>query len=466
MVGTRRLSLLLPLLANLVTVTLGQQAIRINCGSTGTMKDKSGREWLSDRFYTKGSNTYSSTDSIRGTSDDFLFQTERWQKNKSDHMKYEIPVPEGQVNVRLLFAENYVTASGKRVFDVRIEGSIPSAFRRIDIYAKAGKNKMWESPVHQTTVTDGKLSIEFIDRIGNPKISAIEVIPLGRNNAASLNLHEDIRYVADLTHTGERPLGKAWADSYSVGDRCYCDGMTTYDHEIENFFVNTAVGWKTVRQICELLGPGPGSANRPIYNDIQCGNGPPNNAGDEHTCPGRVDKDFEGCNQIGPKWNFKDLPVNAERSRYFLDVGGPLDSPHLITSTGKTWTYDSAKDKKVTIKNNGAIPVTVYQTHRSGKELEYTIGGFDPLAPYQVSLGFAEVWEDTCARRKRVMRLKINDNPYTNNLDVFEEAGGCGHALIKSYILTASGKGEFVINLFGAVENAMLSSVDIKPVGL
>lgn len=52
------------------------------------------------------------------------------------------------------------------------------------------------------------------------------------------------------------------------------------------------------------VGAGPGSTGRPIYNDVQCGNGPANDAGDEDYCPGRVDIGKEGCVQIGPTWTF------------------------------------------------------------------------------------------------------------------------------------------------------------------
>jgi hypothetical protein len=109
-----------------------------------------------------------------------------------------------------------------------------------------------------------------------------------------------------LNVTGDARVRSGWTDSYSVGDACYCD--STFDHNIGSVRVQTPKGMKTVREVCYLLGPGPGKANRPIYNDIQCGNGPPNDAGDEITCPGRTD---QGCKYIGPKWNFKDVPTNG-----------------------------------------------------------------------------------------------------------------------------------------------------------
>lgn len=83
-----------------------------------------------------------------------------------------------------------------------------------------------------------------------------------------------------------RPLGRPWADRYSVGDRCYC--MTTYDHNIDIVQTKTAARWMAVREACELIGPGPGyEVGMPIYNTVQCGHGPLNDAGDEHVCPGK-----------------------------------------------------------------------------------------------------------------------------------------------------------------------------------
>lgn len=117
--------------------------------------------------------------------------------------------------------------------------------------------------------------------------------------------HPDIVRVADVA--GRDP-GGGWSDSYSVGDECYCE--STYDHGIGEIVVPTPAGPRTVREVCDALGPGPGSAGRPVYNDIQCGNGPANDAGDEDDCPGRVDLGREGCGHIGPSW---DLSVLADR---------------------------------------------------------------------------------------------------------------------------------------------------------
>jgi|GEM_PF-2106086 len=103
--------------------------------------------------------------------------------------------------------------------------------------------------------------------------------------------------VADV----ERSPGNNWSDSYSVDGKCYC--ATTFDHAIGTYEVETPVGTRTVREICDAIGPGPGLGDNPVYNDIQCGNGPANDAGDEDYCPGRVDQSDAGCCTVGPKWD-------------------------------------------------------------------------------------------------------------------------------------------------------------------
>ena len=95
-----------------------------------------------------------------------------------------------------------------------------------------------------------------------------------------------------------------FADSYSQGGNCYIN--STFDHGAGDIRVDTPFGRITVREVANIIGPGPGQGNNPIYNDVQCGNGPPNNAGDEDpdVCPGRVDQGAAGCFVIGPRWNF------------------------------------------------------------------------------------------------------------------------------------------------------------------
>lgn len=132
-------------------------------------------------------------------------------------------------------------------------------------------------------------------------------------------LEEDMVAIYDVI--GDKRVNPIfWHDSYSVGDRCYCN--RNFDRGIGEVIVDdTPLGpGKTVREICKFLGPGPGvwgRPMRPLYNDIQCGHGPPHLptddlVQDEITCPGRVEWGIDGCGVVGPQWNFTPEPESRK----------------------------------------------------------------------------------------------------------------------------------------------------------
>jgi hypothetical protein len=130
-----------------------------------------------------------------------------------------------------------------------------------------------------------------------------------------------------------------WADSYSSNGSCYCDGVTTYDHDIGAVMVDTPLGALSIKTVCQLLGKGPGKEGRPLYNDIQCGNGPANNAGDEDTCPGRTEHGQEGCKYIGPKWNFAPfLNATVTKAPIMRATKAPTKAPTAPVKTTKNPT--------------------------------------------------------------------------------------------------------------------------------
>ncbi|CAN0305003.1 unnamed protein product [Ectocarpus sp. 6 AP-2014] len=116
-------------------------------------------------------------------------------------------------------------------------------------------------------------------------------------------MNDDIVKIIEVP--GANPGGAGWADSYSVGSKCYMS--TTFDHGIGEVLVDTPIGDMKISDLYDMLEAGPGSAGRPLYNDIQCGNGPANDAADETECPGLVMEGEAGCGQIGPKWDLSEL---------------------------------------------------------------------------------------------------------------------------------------------------------------
>jgi hypothetical protein len=146
--------------------------MRINAGG-GPYVDTSGNLWAADQPYAPGSfgyvrgNLYSTKHSISGTEDDPLYKTERWGS-----MSYRFDVPNGDYQVKLLFAEIYLNARNKRKFDVYLEGR--QVLDDLDIYSLVGHDAALVK-TFTVTVSDGRLDIDFKKVKEDPKISAIEV---------------------------------------------------------------------------------------------------------------------------------------------------------------------------------------------------------------------------------------------------------------------------------------------------
>jgi len=114
-----------------------------------------------------GGKVYSTTSAIAGTSDNALYQSERY-----GDFGYDLPLADGDYVLTLQFAEIYWSADGKRLFDVLVEGQL--AVDDLDIHAQVGKNVVYDVVV-PVTVSDGQLDIDFVTITDNAKLSALIV---------------------------------------------------------------------------------------------------------------------------------------------------------------------------------------------------------------------------------------------------------------------------------------------------
>lgn len=125
-----------------------------------------------------------------------LFRSWRWDEDEPGNatddveMRWSFPVEAGtRYEVRLYFAENYLTASGPnssaregpRRFDVYVEGT-----RVVDdynIYADVGHDR---GTIKSVTVTarDGTLEVYFRHVVENPTLNGIEVVRVQRDDRA------------------------------------------------------------------------------------------------------------------------------------------------------------------------------------------------------------------------------------------------------------------------------------------
>ena len=142
--------------------------IRINAG--GPAQNFGGEAWVADQYFI-GGNTYSTAAGISGTTQDQIYQTERW-----GNVQYSIPVPApGTYAVDLHLAEIYFTNAGSRVFNINIENG---QFTRnnLDIVQVFGSNNTaYVLRADNLTINDGFINITFTASVDNAKISGIAV---------------------------------------------------------------------------------------------------------------------------------------------------------------------------------------------------------------------------------------------------------------------------------------------------
>ena len=165
--------------------------IRINAGGT-SYTNELGAVFSADFGFSGGAvYTNNKVLEIAGTSDDFIYKSERYRM-----AGYDIPVAPGTYDVTLHFAEIYFGATGggvggvgKRVFNVLGEG-IP-LLTDFDIYSEVGAMRA-VAKTFQITVEDGVLNLTFEKVVENPKVSAIVIIPVNTALTSSRSASNDV----------------------------------------------------------------------------------------------------------------------------------------------------------------------------------------------------------------------------------------------------------------------------------
>jgi hypothetical protein len=153
-----------------------------------------------------------------------LFQTERFDTPGGTDMEYAFPgiMPGAEVTVTLYLAEIFGGADGpgNRIFDVALEGSVPSEFNDIDQWAIAnalnGNNGglNYGFVLSATVVVwDGILNVKFTGVSQNPAIKGIEI----SGELTNCIIEGDV--VSTLTFFDDDCLGY-WEEIWSFTDEC------------------------------------------------------------------------------------------------------------------------------------------------------------------------------------------------------------------------------------------------------
>jgi hypothetical protein len=145
--------------------------IRISAGeldASFNYTDVDGKIWSADDYYNNTGESFVRDRNIKGTGNDKLYTSQRF----GPVMEYSIPVPPGEYEVKLHFAELIYREIGHRIFDVVVEDSL--VLDRLDILSEVERGTALVF-TETLTVLDGVLNIVFVADIGNPQICGIEV---------------------------------------------------------------------------------------------------------------------------------------------------------------------------------------------------------------------------------------------------------------------------------------------------
>ncbi len=158
----------------------GSDSVRILVGlKAGTFTDRFGHVWQADQYFDGGTVVELPRQAIAGTREPRLFQSRR-----QGQFRYDIPVKNGDYEVRLYFAETLYgennTAGyggeGSRSFWIQINGK--TATDHLDVVGEAGVSTA-DAKVFRDVIpaSDGKIHISFVPRVGVPFLNAIEITP-------------------------------------------------------------------------------------------------------------------------------------------------------------------------------------------------------------------------------------------------------------------------------------------------
>ena len=499
-------------------------AKRVNSG--GAALTFNGEGWGAEQYATGGKiHTSDVSIPIEGTLNDGIYQSERY-----GNFTYNIPLPNGVYDLNLHFAEIYfgvkaTGGTGKRVFNVNVEGG-QAQLQKYDIIAKAGGHaKAIVERFSGVNVSDGSMTIAFSSVINNAKISAFEVLSQGviTNNpptltspgnqsftegaAVSLQIQASdpdgdvLKYAqtglpASLsisTATGLiSGILEANAGEYSVivavTDNGGLSAQTTFDMTIADEITNAApvlaaIGdkyiheGKTLNLNISALDPDgdipkltvAGLPSFGTFTDFENGKGvlsllpATGDAGDYPITITATDSDGLTNGETFTVFVTKDNLATL----FYINSGGAA-----FAFNGTEWLKDQYASLGSSYSSSMAIAKTendkLYHSERYGKDFSYNIP-VNASGTYTIKLHFAEIFhgvKNTKGLGTRVFNVNIeNGQGQLTNYDIIAAAGGSAIAIVETFENIMVTDGKVSIGFSTLKDNAKISGIEILSSG-
>ena len=184
--------------------------LAVNAGGSA-YTDANNITYQSDQYFS-GGNTFSTNSPIANTSDDLLYQTERY-----GNFSYAVPLPNGIYYVTFKLAEIFWQAPQQRQFDVLAENGL--VINNLDMAAQAGSLTALDI-VRTVTVTDGVLNLQFRTSIDNAKLAGLLIesaSPAARPTASTaLKVKSSIRALANKWNLYPNPVSEKATLSFTA----------------------------------------------------------------------------------------------------------------------------------------------------------------------------------------------------------------------------------------------------------
>ena len=361
-----------------------------------------------------------------------VYQDQRWGV-----FSYTIPnlTAGGNYNVRLHFAETSYFQSGKRLFNVLINGA--QVLTNFDVFATAGAaNKAVIEQFNTSSSPSGQIVIQFQQGTADyPMICGIDVVPLGTFTPGfSLSASPNSQSV---------PQGTATSYTFTVTPQNGFNSSVTFS--VSGLPSGATASFNPASVT--------GSGNTTLAVSTAAA-----------TPAGTYSLLVTGASGSLTQTVTVTLVVTST-SEIAINAGGGIvgifqQDTDFNGGSGPASTTASINTSGVT----NPAPQAVYQDERWGV-FSYTIPNLTPGGSYQVRLHFAETSYFAAGMRK--FNVVINGTQVLTNFDVFATAGGANTAVIEQFTAVATSSGQIVIQFQqGSVDQPMLSGLEIIPLDI
>jgi chitodextrinase len=138
-----------------------------------------------------------------------------------------------------------------------------------------------------------------------------------------------------------------------------------------------------------------------------------------------------------------------------INVGGDATGSFVADAY---FSGGSTYSNTATVTAPSGVPAAIFNTERYGP-FTYTLPGYTPGSPWNVTLYFAETY--LTAAGQRTFDVSINGAKVLSALDIYSAAGGANAGIAKTFAATANGSGQLVIAFTAGVENPKVNGIGV-----